>query len=374
MVDITLRKKIVLVHLFSNGDCLYATTIARQIKIDYPGCELTWAISESCKAIINNNPFVDVIKVVPNIPKNSLSAFRNVKQKFHEEQTQGIWDKVFITQNMDQNQALYDGCIRFGILNAYPNPITVDTTPVLRLTDSEKERVRSFVEQYSLESFRHKIIFEFAPQSGQFPISLEFAILLAEELVQNTEVAIIMSSANKINHPSRNIIDGSQLTLRETAGLSFFCTHMIGCSSGISWAITSDAAKMLPMIQLVDPSASWINPVSRDFERRKLSTSNIIDIITLDKTYIKKCVYLGIESFDAARTKYHQEIPLSFKTSRAIVYNLLCQLQFRSIAKHISVNKKVYGNNMQLYKQILLAFFLFPFTLIGNFFRKRVFK
>ena len=45
-------KNILLVQLFSNGDCLYATTIARQIKQDYPGCKLTWAIASFCKDII----------------------------------------------------------------------------------------------------------------------------------------------------------------------------------------------------------------------------------------------------------------------------------------------------------------------------------
>ena len=37
--------KVSLVQLDANGDCLYATTIARQIKQDYPGCHLTWWIS-----------------------------------------------------------------------------------------------------------------------------------------------------------------------------------------------------------------------------------------------------------------------------------------------------------------------------------------
>ena len=31
------RDKILLVQLYSNGDCLYATTVAQQIKKDFPG-------------------------------------------------------------------------------------------------------------------------------------------------------------------------------------------------------------------------------------------------------------------------------------------------------------------------------------------------
>jgi len=54
-------QRVLLVHLTSNGDCLMATTVARQIKNDYPGCHLTWAISRQCKQVIENNPFVDEI-------------------------------------------------------------------------------------------------------------------------------------------------------------------------------------------------------------------------------------------------------------------------------------------------------------------------
>ena len=48
-------------HLVSLGDCLYVTAVARQIKQDYPGCHLTWAISSRCSQVIQNNPYVDEI-------------------------------------------------------------------------------------------------------------------------------------------------------------------------------------------------------------------------------------------------------------------------------------------------------------------------
>ena len=55
------KKRIALVQLFSNGDCLYATTVARQIKTDYPGCYLAWVIAGFCKNILDENPFVDEV-------------------------------------------------------------------------------------------------------------------------------------------------------------------------------------------------------------------------------------------------------------------------------------------------------------------------
>lgn len=366
--------RILLVHLFSNGDCLYATAIARQIKNDYPDCHLTWAIASFCKSIIDNNPYVDQVRVVENISKNNLKEFRKVKKQVLAEKKEGIWDHVYITQNMDENQAYYDGCIRSGIFRTYPQPITVDITPVLRLTEFEKKRVQEFASNNLLERFKYIILFEFAPQSGQLPITYDFAVSLAERLARNPQVAVILSSAQKVKHECNSIIDGSVLTLRETAGLTYFCTYLIGCSSGITWATTSDGAKFLPMIQLINANTSWINPVSRDFERNGLPINNIIDILTIEEDYIEKCVTSCFQSFDDARNKYSQQIPLSFKTSRRIVYNLLSQLQFKSIFKHIKVNTEVYGHNVQFYKQVFSAFIFFPFTLLRNLFIKNVFN
>jgi ADP-heptose:LPS heptosyltransferase len=57
--------RILLGQLGSNGDCLYATILARQIKKDVPDCHLTWAISSLCRPMIEHNPDVDEIWEVP---------------------------------------------------------------------------------------------------------------------------------------------------------------------------------------------------------------------------------------------------------------------------------------------------------------------
>ena len=101
--------QILLVQLFSNGDCLYATTVARQIKNDYPNCKLTWAIAASCQNIIAKNPCVDEIIVTDEVAKNDVVAFRKYKKKVFAEKAAGKWDEVFVTTNMDTNLALYDG-------------------------------------------------------------------------------------------------------------------------------------------------------------------------------------------------------------------------------------------------------------------------
>jgi ADP-heptose:LPS heptosyltransferase len=364
--------KILLVQLFSNGDCLFATTVAKQIKEDYPGSHLTWAIASFCKPIIANNPFVDEITEVTSVPKNDVAAFRRFKKEIAERKERGEFDEVFITHNMDTNQALYDGIIRSGILNAYPHSITVPLKPVLNLYEAEIIKARQFAEKNDLARYDQVILFEFAPQSGQSKkITKAFAISIAEKLAANDRVAVILSSGHKIDHQNKGIIDGSELTIRETAALTHYCTLLLGCSSGITWISTSDAAKQLPMIQLLNPDTTWINPISRDFKRFGINADQVIEMIDFDEEKVISCVNESFIDFHEAKRKYNQDVPIHFKSTRKIVYNLLCYLELGAISKHIKVNRKVYGNNSAFYKEVFLGIALSPFKLARNIFRKK---
>ncbi len=367
-------KKILLVQLFSNGDCLYATTIARQIKSDFPGCHLTWAIAGFCKSIIANNPFVDEIMEVNSVSKNDVSAFRKFKKEIYSRQSSGEFDEVFITHIMDTNQANYDGCIRSTIFRAYPKPVSVPVQPVLKLSDDEINNAKKFSLQHALQDYRHVILFEFAPLSGQLKMTKEMALQIAENVTTNKEVAVILSSGNKIQHGNKNIIDGSVLSLRETAALTHHCSLLLGCSSGITWISTSDAAKPLPMIQILNPVTTWVNPISRDFKRFGLDTSHVIEMINVEKEIIITCVKQALVDFPTAKKIFNQEIPLHFKTTRNIVYNLLVYLEFAAIAKHIKVNRQVYGNRISFYGEVFLGFITAPFKLVYNIFSKKLFK
>src|ERR1700712_600408 len=132
--------KILMVQLFSNGDCLYATTVARQIKHDYPGCHLTWMIAAFCKDIIANNPYVDDTIINTSVAKNDVAAFRKLKKLVQDQKRKGEWSEVFVTQNLDDNQAYYDGCIRSCVFRAYGKPISVPITPVLQLLPEEMDK------------------------------------------------------------------------------------------------------------------------------------------------------------------------------------------------------------------------------------------
>ena len=131
---------ILLVNLYSNGDCLYATAIARQIKHDYPGCHLTWAVASFCKGVLEGNPYIDDVWVVDSVQRNDIVAFRQLKREIAQQKADGKWDEVFFTAAMDDNQMYYDGTIRTNIFHSYPHPITEGIQPVLHFTPAEKAR------------------------------------------------------------------------------------------------------------------------------------------------------------------------------------------------------------------------------------------
>ncbi len=361
------KQKILLINFYANGDCLYATTIAQQIKNDFKNCHLTWAISTRSKDVLKNNPFIDEVLVVEYIPIDDTAQFKLLEQKINYSD----YNYVFITHpSYLNNTALYDGCIRSNVFNAYPNPITVPINPVLQLTDEELKKCSDFAQQNNLNDYKNVILFEFAPLSGQLNITKEMAISIAEEIVKDKNNAIILSSANKINHEHKAIIDGSVLTYRETAGLTHYCTLLLGCSSGITWISTSTAAKLLPMVQILNPNALWVNSISRDFERFNLPVEKVIELFDFDNKKIVDCVTMAINNFPEARKQFNQQVPLQFKTTTKIVYELFCRFKFAQILKHIQVNRKVYGDKWIFYKEVIKGIITAPFVLIQNRLRK----
>lgn len=366
-------QNILLVQLFSNGDCLYATAVARQIKKDYPGCRLTWAIAPFCKDIIKNNPYIDDVLVTDEVPKSNAAAFRRYKKKVLAEKKAGKWDEVFITTNMDTNLALYDGTIRGMILRAYRKPVTVPVQVVLSLTEEEKQRTKDFAEKNRLSSFKHVILWEYAPQSGQSELNFDMVMSVAKQITASGSVCIILSSANKFESSS-SIIDASVLTVRENAALTHYCTLLVGCSSGITWLTTGTDAKFLPMLQLLNPGAAFINKPSEDFKRFSIEHNGLIETgkisAPLIYDYIRTIIDTGFESAQ----HYHEELSPQFNTSKKIIYNLLVYREFGAIAEHYRIMRSVYGTSFKLISVFAGAFAVFPFKLAANLVKKRVFR
>ena len=128
-----------------------------------------------------------------------------------------------------------------------------------------------------------------SPGSGQSKINNNFAIIISKRIIKRFENSVILLSSNqKIHTGNERIIDASELTFRENAELSKYCNLLIGCSSGITWLLTSTWAKKIPTIQILKKRALLFEfaSVSYDLNYWGLSTDHIIEITKFDDNYI----------------------------------------------------------------------------------------
>lgn len=360
------REKILLIQLFSNGDCLFATTVARQIKNDHPGCELTWVVSSKCKTILLNNPDIDVIEevVIPDAPQNE-EVFNRVVKESLEKKTAGIYTEVIIPQLLGSNMQYYDGTVCSSIYRSSGLRITVDTAPLLYLTEEEKENAKQFAQTHNLSGYRNIVLFECAPQTKQLNLTDEIILDYSQRILKEENTCVILSGPRPYNFNHPNIIDGNTLTIRETVALTHYCTLLLGCSSGISWAATSVAAKSLPMVQILAPDAYYFNPLSLTFKKLNKPTDWLIELILFDNEKLGAAFtdifHLG---FDEARHKHHQEVKPQFKLYRGIIHHFLKKGRFAEIGTFVRVNFKENGFNISMMRYMLMGLILFPLQLI----------
>ena len=344
-------RRILLGQLVSNGDCLYATTIARQIKHDYPGCNLTWAVSSLCRSMVEGNPFVDEIWEIPLGNRNQWAAgWYQFEQEAQAAAIRGKFDEVFLTQ-IYPNYQNYDGTIRPSIFRAYPKPITVPIQNILRLRDNEVEKVRNFAEQHNLLKHSHVILFECAPQSNQSFVTPDYALDVAQGLLARMpDCRIILSSNVKILAGDVRIIDGSVLSLRENAELTRYCTLFIGCSSGITQTVLTDWAKPLPMIQLLLASQSMFASVVHDFEYWRYPSEQVLEMMDSPPKQLIECVYTTFTlGFSKARHRFHQEVLIDFNFYLSSIRGALLQHgQCVKTARSLLYAVERYGWHQQL--------------------------
>jgi hypothetical protein len=367
------RKRILLIQLYSNGDCLYATTIAQQIKQDHPNCILQWMILQPLASILKDNPFVDELVLMDKTNGEEGEATYN---RANAIATQRIADQLtdvfYFTQLLWDNLSNYDGCIRRSIYRGYDKEITVDKTPILVLDEAENNAVNAFVQTHNLTSYKHVILFETSPLSGQVLLSEEDIIHIASSITSLPNTCIILSSYKSFNVQAANAFDGSVLSIRETVGLTHFCNLLIGCSSGITWGSLSTAGKQLPMIQLLSADAYYYNPPSIDFAFSGIEQKELIELFHFAPKDLIDAVKKIVEvDFESAKKKFHQTAKNKFAMHRGIVHHLLKRGKFGLLKKFLKINFSTNGAAFQMSKMIAKGFFFFPFQLIWNRFKKK---
>lgn len=311
--------KILLVQLGAIGDCLLVTTIAKQIKeIDYPGCHLSWMILDRCKQVIENNPYVD--EIIPIFEDGINAAREKIGQFLDEVKEQGkTFDKIIITDNYITNEKIWFGPLRSMYHRVYQeltgNKIKISPETLIYLKEEEKEKADKFAKKHNLDDTDcFPILFECQPQSGQSTMNPGRALTISSEISKKYPNAkFIMSSKEKIESENKNIIDGSELSYRETAQLINHCKLLVGISSGITWLNTSNWSKKIPTIQYIKRYEDYYPTFSAsmllDFKNLGESTDNLIELYcTHDDKNLTDCISYVLEtSFQDAKEKYPLE-------------------------------------------------------------------
>ncbi len=305
--------RILLGQLSCNGDILYATAVARQIKHDYPGCHLVWAVASLFRQVLDGNPLVDEVWEIPFSSRSEIEPYWSTFAKeAKERKKRGEYDEVFLTQVNPDNYGNFDGTVRASIFRGYPRPITVPITPVLRLFPEEVERVKSFVTRTGFAAAKHRVLFECASTSNQSFVTPEFAYQTALLALREVpSAAFVLSSNIKVTSEDPRIIDGSEVRYRENAELTRYSTLLVGCSSGITWISSSDWASPLPTIQLLKRSTSVFASVLHDAEHFGLPTESILEMTDCTPAHLAVCIAAVLtDGFEAAKRKYHEQIPV----------------------------------------------------------------
>lgn len=356
-----MARKFLIGQLACFGDCLYATTIAKQIKHDYPDSHVTWAIASRYRSILELNPYVDAIW---EVPINDGDYYDAGWEKFEKEallrKKNGEFDEVIFSQVIPRNLLHFQGTIRNTILGAYGRPITVSREPVVRLSAQEIENVKTFADKNNVREYRNAVLFEFEAGSRQSRLNVEHALNISRAMTAvNKDVCFIMSSSEKTNETNPRIIDASSLTYRENAELTKYCTLLVGCSSGITWLSTSDWAKKLPMVQVLDKHSAYFAGVSYDLRMNGLDDQKVIEILSFSEKKIVDCILTVLRGdFSGARKKYHEEYaPSKYFQYRIVNSHYMRNGKYLTAFAHVFEYKKSHRE--------LSLFLLFVYYFLG---------
>lgn len=341
--------RILLGQLGSNGDCLYATTIARQIKHDFPGCHLTWAISSLCKRVILNNPDVDDIWELPVDHWQDMDRqWMAFEAEAWRRVAKGDFDHAFMTQICPNYFHHYDGTIRPSQFRNYPKPITVPIETIIEVTTDEQQRVDEWLWTHNVDAFGKAVLFECSSKSGQSFMTPALALKIAKKVAEkDRDVCFILSTHEKLeldDHPQ--IIHGGALSLRETAALTHEIDLFVGCGSGVTVVATSGAAKpALPNIQILEKDTSVFASFKHDFEYFNKPSDHFLEITTNDVGRLAATVTASLnEGLPAANARYGERVALDFTWYFELIDRvLLRERRYIDAAQSLLVTAERYG-------------------------------
>jgi hypothetical protein len=345
--------RILLGQLGSNGDCLYATTIARQIKHDFPGCHLTWAVSSLARSVLTNNPDIDQIWELPLATWEDMNPtwamFEREAMRLHN---MGVYDHVFLTQIAPTRFGNYDGTIRPSIFRNYGRPITVPVESVINLTEAEVDRVDRWHAASPAAGARYTILFECSSKSGQSFMTPAMAVQAAEKVTRkDPSVAVLISTHEQIETDNPRIASAGALTMRENARLTHHVDLFVGCGSGLTVVATSPAAKPgLPTIQVLSRHTENYASFRHDFEYFGKPTEQFMEFTTQDAEPLADAILDAVrDGFAVAKQRHDDPLPLTFDWYLMMIDIYLIQRAgYADAANALRVTAERYGAHPKL--------------------------
>ena len=345
-------KRILLGQLNSNGDCVYATILARQLRHDNPDAHITWAIATQCAKLVENNPHIDDVWQVPVRSWDEQDMmWRVFEREAVRRYLRHEFDAILLSQVSPNNVQNFDGTVRPSILRSFGRPITVPIENVIQLTDEEVESVTAFVGESGIDAFANRILFECSSRSGQSFITPELAQNVAKELYTLLPDATVIFSTNEPmdlqDHRSRY---AGTLSLREIAQLTHHCDLFVGAGSGCTVLATSTAAKPLPLVLLLNGTTSMFASFAHDFEYFGIEHPGIVEMTDQKPRRIAECIALACrEGVAPALREFGGRVPVTFGHYRTIVERcLLREQRYLDAARSLMTTADRYGWTKEL--------------------------
>ncbi len=339
-------------QLDANGDCLYATAVARWIKRRHPAARLTWAISSRCRSLLDGNPDVDEVLEIPvysGSMEHRLTAWKRLENEVVRTLTSGHpCDRVALTQIWPSNLRKYDGTIRSSIFRSFEaitgEPVVSGDVasvpsiinPELNLNDAERGRSEEFLKSRGIDRFSHRIVFECSPLSGQSFVDAEFAIATAVKVVERLEdCCVILTTGVELGALPERVYSARELSVRENRALVEASTLFVGCGSGVT--VVATTVPQVPMIQVLSSSASVFASLLHDYEHFGNDSSRLIEMCDVRAGRLAQAILCVCrDGIEEARQRFERRVPLHFDH-----YFGLLQRELLSFARYLDAAESV---------------------------------
>jgi hypothetical protein len=347
--------KVALVQLDANGDCLYATTIARQIKQDYPGCHLTWWISTRCSNLLTGNPYIDEIVSVDlsdwtNVSRDIIWTLAT-REVMRRQTGQDPYDRIWTPQIYPDNFRRFDGTVRPSMFRGYDRPITVPIDPIIVLTPEEEGRAAEYAVEHGLAAKGRVVLFECSSNSMQSHVTPDFAKEVARlSAAAKEDFFFLLSTMQPLGDDlPDNAVSAASLTMRENLALLDHCSDFIGCGSGLTVVATCERAKKVPILQILDSGRSVLGSFFHDFSYWGKPTDMFIELrdATPAETFecLRRCQGSDLTQ---AIAQFHRPVPVTFDFLQSISDYLIERGLYLDAAESLAHTYRRYPDRAEL--------------------------